>query len=136
MTWRQVTSWCPDPQPLPSLPDWQTEMRNKAVRDEREACARLAEEHGAHATAAEIRARGGVAPTPVGDEVREVVLRQVEPLIDKGFGEAISDFTVTMLRANPPPPFDPPDGGKWWPKVTTEERDGKTFARMTWEAKP
>lgn len=62
MTWKQATSWCPDPQPLPSLPDWQTEMRNKAVRDEREACARIAESQGQGVLAEAIRQRGRVNP--------------------------------------------------------------------------
>ena len=48
--------------PLPRLPDWQTEMRNKAVRDEREACARLAESQGQGVLAEAIRQRGGVNP--------------------------------------------------------------------------
>ena len=25
---------------------------------------------------------------------------------------------------------------RWWPRVDVDERGGKTFARLTWEAKP
>jgi hypothetical protein len=127
----------PDVLPPSRLPDLQTELRNKAVCDEREACARLVEQHGPHAIAAEIRARGGVTPTPASNETRKAALHQVEPLRDIGMGKAIADAVDKMLRENPPPPDELlPDGCSRWVLVTLPYRDDEPDVLwFKWEAK-
>lgn len=59
------------------------------------------------------------------------VAKQVAPMMAPDFGPFAAAFAEELLRASPVPDAD----GKWWPKITIEERDGKTFARLTWEAR-
>ncbi len=112
-------------QPI-TLPDWQTDMRDNAVRDEREACARLAEEHGAHATAVEIRARG---------EARDIAARPIPACEPTPFDRVMAEAVSRLQRENPPPPDALlPDGcSRWWPRVDVVDREEGVCVRLTWE---
>ena len=131
----------PAAEPLPRLPDWQAAWRDKAVRDEREACALLAEEHGAHAAAAEIRARGtsakrldAVSQGPC-SLIPDPSLAHIRAM--PSIGPAIEAAAAKALRDNPPPPdvLLPEGCTRWWPRLDVVDREEGLCLRLTWEAK-